>query len=185
MGATVSSRVRHDPQSCLSRHGYVEPQLITAVAAAEAFHQALTLDPPISDDEFKALEKKLKAAIPDERTQWLSEKLGRNNPTLCQRLIDLATRTADSVMNLLRPNIEGWADAAKGARNLVAHGGESGGDVVLMHAITEVTTAVVIVNLLLELGVPTGRLVNALTTSGTLRRAARLAREQWPTVEED
>jgi hypothetical protein len=49
-----------------------------------------------------------------------------------------------------------------------------------MHAITEVTTAVIIVNLLHRLGVPTNRVTDALTTTGRLERSALLAREQWP-----
>jgi hypothetical protein len=38
----------------------------------------------------------------------------------------------------------------------------------------------VFVNLMDELGIPTDRLIYALTTSGRLERASRLAREQWP-----
>jgi hypothetical protein len=41
---------------------------------------------------------------------------------------------------------------------------------------------VVIVNLLLQLNIPTGRMTYAMTTSGRLERAARLAREHWPAV---
>lgn len=88
-------------------------------------------------------------------------------------------------MKQLLPNPEGWADAAKKSRNLVAHGGESSTDVRLMYAITEVTIAVVIVNLLHQLGVPTSRLMYALTTSGRLTRPACLAREHWPAFSAD
>ena len=49
-----------------------------------------------------------------------------------------------------------------------------------MYVITQVTVAVVIVNLLHQLDIPRDRLIYALTTSGRLTRAARLAREQWP-----
>jgi hypothetical protein len=51
-----------------------------------------------------------------------------------------------------------------------------------MYAITEVTVAVVIVNLLHRLGIPTDRVIYAMTTSGRLRQAARLAREHRPAV---
>lgn len=50
----------------------------------------------------------------------------------------------------------------------------------LMYAITEVTTAVVVVNLLHQLNIPTDWLTYSLTTSGKLERASRLAREHWP-----
>jgi hypothetical protein len=58
--------------------GYLQTQLITAVAAAEAMHEPLKLDPPIPDDEFKALKKALLEIVPANRRQWLREKLGRN-----------------------------------------------------------------------------------------------------------
>jgi hypothetical protein len=158
--------------------GYIQPQLVTAVAAAEAFHEALKLDPPMPNSEFNSLKKRLLERIPEDRRQWLREKLGRNNHTLRQRLIDLAALPDQEVMKLLLPNAKSWADAAKNSRNLVAHGGEGGSDVILMHAITEVTTAVIIVNVLHRLGVPAK--IEAVTTTSRLERAARLAREKWP-----
>jgi hypothetical protein len=162
--------------------GYIQTQLITAVAAAEAMYDALKLDPPIPDDEFKSLKKALLKCVPDNRRQWLREKLGRNTHTLRQRLMYLATLPDEQVMKQLLPNPEGWADAAKKSRNLVAHGGESTTDFRLMYAITEVTIGVVIVNLLHQLGIPTARMMYTLTTSGRLTQAARLSSEHWPTV---
>jgi hypothetical protein len=96
--------------------------------------------------------------------------------------MELAALPADEVMTQLLPDPDAWADAAKDSRNLVAHGGKSSRDVRLMYAITEVTIAVVIVKLLLQLNIPTGRMTYSMTTSGRLERAARLAREHWPAV---
>jgi hypothetical protein len=163
--------------------GYIQTQLITAVAAAEAFHQALRMKPPMPNSEFNKLKKALLAVVPDSRKRWLSEKLGRNAHTLKNRLTDLAARPDSRVMAELLPNPEGWASAAKDARNVVAHGGKGNNDIVLMHAITEVTLAVVIVNLFHELRIPSERLMQSLTSTGRLTRAARLAREHWPAVE--
>lgn len=160
--------------------GYIQSQLITAVAAAEAFHQALELPPPIPDSEFKALKKALKATIPENRRRWLSEKLGRNNPTLRERLLELASRLDEAVMKHLLPSPEGWADAAKDARNNVAHGSDSASQIELLYAVTEVTTAVVIANLLHELAVPIERILYAISSSGRLARAAELSRQHWP-----
>jgi hypothetical protein len=162
--------------------GYIQTQLITAVAAAEAIHEALKLDPPVPNPEFKALKKSLVDSVPANRRQWLREKLGRNTHTLRQRLMDLATLPDGQVMQMLLPNPEGWADAATKSRNLVAHGGQSSSDVHLMSAITEVTITIVIVSLLHQLGIPTERVMYALTTSSRFERAARLARAQWPAV---
>lgn len=66
----------------MCRADYLQTQLITAVAAAEAMHPALSVDPPIPDDEFKALKKALPKCVPENRWQWLREKLGRNTHTL-------------------------------------------------------------------------------------------------------
>ena len=137
-------------------------------------------DPPIPNTEFKDLKKELLQHVPEERRQWLREKLGRNSHTLVQRLIDLASLPDTNMMRHLLPNPEAWAQATKRARNLVAHGGESRADVLLQYAITQVTRAVVIVNLLHQLNIPTERLEYSLTENSTLREAVRLARENWP-----
>jgi hypothetical protein len=160
--------------------GYVQTELMTAVAAAEAMHDALDRDPPISNTEFKRVKKLLLECAPDELRQWLREKLGRNGHSLKQRLVYLAAVPDAEVMRKLLPNPEAWADAAKGARNAVAHGGESGADVRLQHAITQVVRAVVILNLLHHLNIPKDRLGYALGENQTLRSAARLAAEFWP-----
>lgn len=162
--------------------GYVQTELMTAVAAAEAMHDALDREPPISNSEFKRVKKLLLECVPEHLRQWLREKLGRNSHSLKQRLVYLATVPDADVMRRLLPNPEAWADAAKTARNAVAHGGESGADIRLQHAITQVVRAVVIMNLLHHLNIPTNRLSYALEENRTLRSAARLAAEFWPQV---
>ncbi|MGV0906268.1 ApeA N-terminal domain 1-containing protein [Mycobacterium novum] len=163
--------------------GYVQTELITAVAAAESMHEALDREPPITNSEFKGLRKQLLKCVPEERRQWLREKLGRNGHTLRQRLIDLASIPDAEVMHDLLPNAEAWAEAAKKARNFVAHGGQSGADdFLLQHAITEVTRAVIIVNLLHCLEIPKEQVRHALMVNRTLSRAARLAAEHWPAL---
>ncbi len=160
--------------------GYVQTELMTAVAAAEAMHDALDREPPISNSEFKGVKKLLLECVPEERRQWLREKLGRNTHSLKQRLVYLTTVPDADVMRALLPNPEAWAEEAKKARNAVAHGGESGEDIRLQHAITQVVRAVVIMNLLHDLNIPTSRLNSALTENQTLRSARRLAAEFWP-----
>ena len=59
------------------KRGYLQTQLITAVAAAESVHAALKFGPPIPNSEFNALKKSLLNVVPDERRQWLREKLGQ------------------------------------------------------------------------------------------------------------
>jgi hypothetical protein len=84
-------------------------------------------------------------------------------------------------MHSLLPNVGAWAEATKSERNPVAHGGNMSADVQRLRAITTVTTAVVLLNLLHQLGIPEERLMFAMVDNPTLSVAARLAREQWPT----
>ena len=142
--------------------GYIQTQLITAVAAAEAMHEALDRDLPVPNTEFRKLKHDLLQHVPEERRQWLREKLGRNSHTLLQRLIDLASIPDTDVMRQL-PNPTAWAQATKQVRNLVAHGGDSRADVLLQYAITQVTRAVVIINLLHQLRIPAERLEYLIT----------------------
>jgi hypothetical protein len=97
-------------------------------------------------------------------------------------LIYLASVPDADVMRRILPNPEAWAEAAKNARNAVAHGGESGSDVHLQHAITQVVRAVVILNLLHHLNIPKDRLESAVVENRTLKMAARLAAEYWPST---
>jgi hypothetical protein len=165
------------------KRGYLQNQLITTVAAAESVHASLEFDPPMPNTEFKALKKSLLKVVPDERRPWLREKLGSNRHTLVRQLTDLAQTSDDDVMRSLVPNIEAWATATKNERNPVAHGGNRSADVKLLSAITSVTEAVVIVNLLHQLGLSTERLRFIVVDNPTVRTAALLARRQWPAVQ--
>ncbi|WP_353828212.1 HEPN domain-containing protein [Agromyces sp. SYSU T0242] len=158
--------------------GYIETRVVTAVAAAEAMHRALKLGPRIPQDEFDELKNLLMGAIPARRKPWLSDMLGRNEPTLKQRLLALAKRPG-AVMEMLVPDPETWARLAGQARNKLAHEGSGGGgDFRQLYAIVEVTAAVVVLNMLHELGVPEDRLRRAITEHSVLSHAARLARDE-------
>lgn len=163
------------------RGGYLHTELITAVGAAEALHQGLGFGPPVPNTEFKGLKKTLIESVPENRKQWLREKLRRNTRTLRTKLHHLAAAPDPEVMADLRLNPEAWARATKKERDPVAHGGkEMSSDVELLNAITTVTTAVVLVNLLHQLGIPKDGMTVALVDNPTLASAARLARKHWP-----
>jgi hypothetical protein len=160
---------------------YLQTDLITAVGAAEALHDGLGFDPPMPKSEFEALKKRLLECVPEERKQWLREKLGHNTRTLRTKLLDLASTPDPEVMAELLPNPEAWAQATKKERDPVAHGGEEmSRDVELLNAITTVTTAVVLVNLLHQLNIPIDRMRFALVDNPTLASATRFARQHWP-----
>jgi hypothetical protein len=157
--------------------GYLESRLVTMVSAAESMHRAMNPDPPIPPDEFEALRKRLFEAVPDERRQWLSDRIANNEPTLRVRLLGLASRPGSFMASLL-PNPEPWARMAARSRNDVAHVGSSSNHTQeQLHAVVRVTEAVVVLNLLSEAGVPEDRLARAITEHRDLRYAAKLATE--------
>ena len=164
------------------KDGYAQTKLIAAVAAAESLHEALGIDPPIPDAEFTSRRKKLLDSVPKDQRQWLNEKLGDNKPTLRQRLLDLAAMPDAEVMAAILPNPEAWAKATKDERNPVAHGGNMSRDVSLLTAIIATTTAVVLLNLLHQLGIPKERMTLAIDYNRTLKSAKYLANKHWPAI---
>jgi hypothetical protein len=165
--------------------GYLQTQLITAVAAAESLHAALKLDhPPLSDDEFAERRKRLMECTPKDQREWLSQKLGGNEHTLRQRLLDLACIPYPEIIAEILPNPAAWAKAAKDERNAVAHGGKDmTRDVSLLSAIVTTTTAVVLLNLLHQLRIPAERVKIALDQNRTMKSAKYLAGKHWPAPE--
>jgi hypothetical protein len=157
--------------------GFLENQLTTAVGAAEVFHRKLGKKLPIPAEEFAELRKKILGSVTPTRRNWLASKLW-NEPSLKERLIDLATTPDPEIMNRLLPNPKAWAKATADARNGIAHRGKANLDE--MYAIVTITTAVVLMNLLHQLEIPKERLVSALTDNDTLENAARLSAKYWP-----
>jgi hypothetical protein len=157
--------------------GFLETQLTTAVGAAEVFHRKLGKKPPIPAEEFAEMRKKILASVPPARRNWLASKLW-NEPSLKERLVELATTPDPEIMNRLVPNPKAWATATADARNGIAHRGKA--DVDEMYATVTITTAVVVMNLLHQLEIPKERLVSALTDNNTLKNAARLSAKYWP-----
>jgi len=161
--------------------GYLQTDLITAVGAAEAMHEGLGFDPPMPEKEFTALRKSLLEHVPERHKTWFREKLGHNTRTLRTKLLDLADAIDSELVTSILPNREAWAAATKKERDPVAHGGKDmSSDAWLLNAIVTTTTAVVLLNLLQQLGVPKERLRFSVHDNPTLATAARLAQKQWP-----
>jgi hypothetical protein len=159
--------------------GYLQTRVVTAVGAAESFHRALDVDPPLPEPEFKDLRKLLLGAVPRARKQWLAERIMRNEPSLRDRLVDLARRPGE-FMAAVVPDPEKWAKEAARARNGLAHEGRSEDHTLDdLYAVVEVTRAVVILNLLSQLGVPAERLAKGIAEHPVISRAARLGKEHF------
>lgn len=160
--------------------GYLENRVVTAVAAAESMHRSLDPAPPIPAEDFRRLRKTLLDQVAPDYKQWLAERLTShaNVPSLRERLVDLATRIGEPGSALVG-DVERWASAAKNARNQIAHLGSAQEEVLRMHALVEVTSGVVVLNLLHELGMTEDQLMRSVTRHPKLSFAASLARSHF------
>lgn len=161
---------------------YLEGNLLTAVGAAEVMHRALGMEKErIPREEFDALREALLQCTPAEHKSWIKGSV-RNDITLRERLRDLASRPSSEAMARLVPDVEEWAKVSTQARNDLAHTG-----LTARHSIDElvaavrVTTAVVIMNLVQELGVPEGRQLEVVSDNPELRHTAELAAKHLTT----
>lgn len=157
---------------------YLETELLTSAAAAEVLHRSLKIDePPIPHAEFRALRRMLTGHLPEDRHEWFKEALGHNDPMLRDRLTALAGRPDPAAMARLLPDPQEWATQTTRARNDLTHTGRSSRHSFdQLYAIVTVTTAVVLINLLHELGIPAERQREIVETHPAFTHATRLTR---------
>ena len=102
----------------------------------------------------------------------------RNDPNLRDRLHALAARPDQEAIAELLPDVDHWAKRTTRARNDLVHEGRtpnhSIGELV---AVVEMTTAVVTLNVLHELGLPAGRQREIVREHPQLRATVRTAAE--------
>ncbi|KHK96583.1 hypothetical protein LK09_14695 [Microbacterium mangrovi] len=158
---------------------YVEANLLTAVGAAEVLHRGLRIDErPFPPEEFERLRNAMLEQVPEKHRARFKGSL-RNDPTLRDRLYALAARPDQDAIALLIPDVDRWARRTTKARNDLAHEGRTPNhSLEELAAVVEVTTAMVILNILHELGLPGQRQCEIVQTHPQLRLTANLAREQ-------
>jgi hypothetical protein len=165
---------------------FLELLLLTATSAAEVLHRALeetqptSLQPPIPPEEFKDLRNGLLENTPEKHQSWVKNSL-RNQVTLRQRLTHLATLPDPTAMGRLITNVEDWAAVTTKARNSLTHEGHVDKQSIdELLAAVNVTSAVVVMNLLHALGVPSERQREVITEHPELCNTARQARKVFP-----
>ena len=162
--------------------GFIEPRVVTAVGAAEALQNELgdgcTEMPP---EEHRALRRAIWKVVPEERKQWVSERLLSNKPKLSDRLVKLAEMLGEQVRDALLPDVHRWAERSVRARNSLAHTGEVDFDGGELHAVVEVTSAVVMLVLLRQLGQVDERLLDAVKYHREVNLARQLALRYFST----
>lgn len=159
--------------------GYLETMLTTAVTAAESFHKDLGEPAPVPKAVMDELVGKAVDAMPEDRKQWIKNVIPRGH-SLRQRLDRLADRLPEKCRARLLPNAAAWAKAAKEARNDLSHSGKTDEDMRRLYAIMRITRAVVLLNILIEVGLPEDRLLKALSENSQLSHACDLARKYFP-----
>lgn len=160
---------------------YVESNLLAAVGAAEVLHRGLRIDErPFPAEVFDELRNAMLAQVPEEHRGRFKGSI-RNDPTLRDRLSALAARPDHAAIGLLMPDVGWWAQRTTRARNDLAHEGRTPGHSIdELIAIVEVTTAVVILNILNELGLPAEKQRAIVRQHPQVRATARVAHE-WLT----
>ncbi|MFT0848217.1 HEPN domain-containing protein [Actinomycetaceae bacterium L2_0104] len=158
---------------------YIENNLLMAVGAAEVFHRGLRIDEhPMPPDEFEPMREAMLEHVPQEHRDRIKGSL-RNDPTLRERLYALAARPDQKAMSSLVSDVDRWAQRTTRARNDLAHQGltpkHSFEELI---AIVDVTTAVVILNLLNEVGLPAERQRKIIQEHPQLRWIAQQADDQ-------
>ncbi len=155
---------------------FIENNLLTAVGAAEVLHRNLRIDEkPFPKAEFTAMRDAMLGQVPEEHRDRFKGAI-RNDPTLRDRLHALAERPDQEAIALLVPDVDHWAKRTTRARNDLAHEGKTPNhSIEELIAVVEVTTAIVILNVLHELGLSPERQREIVQEHPQLRSTSRTA----------
>ncbi len=185
---TVSRQLSPAPEMILGlryiNRSYTENRLITAVAAAEALHRRLLPDKTyVSDREFDQIRAAVLDTIPEAHHEWLNARLW-NEPTLKQRLMQLVERLGTELVEPFMPRPNRWANAAKDSRNTLVHrfpvsSPPTGID---MYVLAQMTSAVLTLNLLHEIGVPRDHLSRIVRNHESFRWIAEEGPNLMPSL---
>lgn len=157
---------------------FVENNLLMAVGAAEVLHRGLDIDEkPIPEAEFKAIRNAMLDQVPEEHRGRFKAAI-RNTPTLRDRLLALAARPNQEAIMQFVPDVDHWAKRTACARNDLAHEGRTPNHSIdELDAIVGATTAVVILNILHELGLSAERQRQIVREHPQLRTVCRKSNE--------
>jgi ApeA N-terminal domain 1 len=164
---------------------YAENRLITAVAAAEAMHRRLLAnETAMTVEEFETLRAAALDAAPLQHRDWLNNRIW-NEPSLKQRLMQLVQRVGEDLVQPAIPRPNRWAAATKEARNKLVHRfPEEDTSVPLngavMYVLARMTSAVITLNILQEIGVDRAHMENLVMTHDVFRWIADEGRRIAP-----
>ncbi|EEI27828.1 HEPN domain-containing protein [Corynebacterium glucuronolyticum] len=163
----------------------IENTLFMAIGAAESYHRKfLPQKAPFDRGEFKENRALAVKSVPDDFGKFL-KKAVRNEPTLRQRLQDLAAELDETVREKILGDVDTWSAMATKVRNSIAHEGtteEYSYDQVV--AIRNSTELLVSMLFLQELGLSIEDQIKALETHRALRNVCFTAQRVFRPKEE-
>ena len=139
---------------------YVESNLLMVVGAAEVLHRELKIRKKlihVSNADFDRIRDDMLHGLPAEYQEYKNRFRAaiRNEPSLEDRLLDLAKRLDQDDHNCLGLDVSKWAELTKLRRNKLVHTGKvQDSSLEELNAIVEVTKAIVVFNLLKEFCLP-------------------------------
>ena len=157
---------------------FIESNLLTAVGAAEVLHRGLNIDEkPFPKAKFREMRDAMLSQVPEEYRDRFKEAL-RNSPTLRDRLLALASRPDQYAIRQLVPDVNQWAERTTKARNNLVHNGRTPNQSIdELNVIVQATTAVVILNILHELGLSADRQCQIVQDHPQLREVCKKTSE--------
>lgn len=157
---------------------FIESNLLTTVNAAEILHRDLNIDEiPVPANVFKKIRQAMVAQVSEEYRNRFKGMI-RNDPTLRDRLYALAARPDQEAITRIIPDIDQWAKLTTQARNNLTHQGKTPRhSFEQLIAIIEATKAVIVFNVLAELGLSVEVQREVAQSHPQLRLTARRAQE--------
>jgi len=136
-----------------ARPTFAETRVLIAAVAGEALHRSLYDSPAMPKEDFKDLLKALLDVVDDEKKTWVRSRF-RNELSYKERLLDLASRPAQDAVDFIVPDRDRWAKNLRDIRDGLAH--TAGHDSAGLHKydLAEVTTYLLYLILMDELGLP-------------------------------
>jgi ApeA N-terminal domain 1 len=163
---------------------YAENRLITAVAAAEALHRRLLPENTyVSETEFEQIRSALLDAIPEAHHEWLKQRMW-NEPSFKQRLMQLVERLGTELVEPFMPRPNRWANEARDTRNTLVHRFpvSSPPTGAKMYVLAQMTSAVLTLNLLHEIGVRRDHLSRIVRNHESFRWIAEEGPDLMPSL---
>jgi len=159
---------------------YLESAVLALATATESLGSTLSLAGKMDDADFKAMAAAMLAVAPPVQQTWLRSVLGPhlNGPSLKQKVLAIADLLPAEVRGRLLPSVTTWAQVLVRERNNLSHSGRTRADWQILASLRQVTSAVIYLALLVQIGVPQKRIGEIMDSDPYLRFACeRSARD--------